>query len=460
MTFWVDFILTFLKRKKWLILSVIAAAAILAGIFYFTVAVNKQGRLKEGLVGTHEERDLPVTVLNLISKPLIRVDKTGSPSAELAENWEVNKEANVYRVKIKPGLQWNDGKPLKASEIYLAIPDVEINAVDDQTLEFKLAETFSPFTTLLTKPVLRKAPTPYGFELAGVGPYAVTAIKKDGPFVKKLELEPGDKSLPEISVTFYPNEKIAKSALKLGEVQALLGTTEIGDLNFNNLSRKEFTNYTQLVTIFLNTEDPILSDENLRIALAFGAPEIPGFEIARTPISPYSWAFNDNVRDYLANPEKAKEYLKKVQKGKEETITLTSTSSLSEIGEKVVESWNNLGLKTVTRSESGIPQNFQALLITQNIPADPDQYSLWHSTQKSTTNISRIASPRIDKDLEDGRKITDPETRKQKYQDFQKILLDQAPAVFLYFPKYEVVFMKKSEGELNKILPIQLSNLN
>ncbi len=460
MTFWVDFILTFLKRKKWLILFFLAAAAVLAGIFYFTVAVNKQGRLKEGLVGTHEERDLPVTILNLISKPLIRVDKTGSPSAELAENWEVNKEATIYRVKIKPGLFWNDGKPLKASEIYLAIPDVEINAPDDQTLEFKLAETFSPFTTLLTKPILRKAPTPYGFELVGVGPYAVNAVKKDGPFVKKLELGSGDKTFPEITVTFYPNEKIAKSALKLGEVQALLGTTESGDLNFNNLDRKEFTNYTQLVTIFLNTEDPILSDENLRIALAFGAPEIPGFEIARTPVSPFSWAFNENVRDYLSNPEKAKEYLKKVQKGKEETITLTSTSSLSEIGEKVVESWNNLGLKTVTRSESGIPQNFQALLITQNIPADPDQYSLWHSTQKGVTNISRIASPRIDKDLEDGRKITDPEVRKQKYQDFQKILLDQAPAVFLYFPKYEVVFMKKAEDELNKVLPVQLSNLN
>jgi peptide/nickel transport system substrate-binding protein len=114
----------------------------------------------------------------------------------------------------------------------------------------------------------------------------------------------------------------------------------------------------------------------------------------------------------------------------------------------------------VLRVESGIPQNFQALLITQNIPADHDQYSLWHSTQKSGTNISRIDWPRIDKDLEDGRKITDPETRKQKYKDFQRILLDQAPAIFLYFPKYEVVYMKKAEKQLNEILPIQLIHLN
>jgi peptide/nickel transport system substrate-binding protein len=461
MTFWVDFFLTFLRRKKWLILWVVVCALILSAVIYFMLILNRKGELKEGMVGTHEERDLPIAVLNLISKPLIRVDKTGSPSAELAEGWEVNPEATVYKVKIKPGLSWSDGKPIKAGDIYLSIPDVEINVVDEQTLEFKLAETFSPFTTLLSKPVLRKAPTDYGFELVGVGPYSVSSVKKDGPFVKKLDLIPVQETEPEVDITFYPNEKIAKAALKLGEVQVLLGATESEDLNFNNLAKKEFTNYTQLVTIFLNTEDPLLSDENLRIALAFGAPEIPGYEVAKTSLSPYSWAFNDkNARDYLANQDKAEEYLKKVQKGKDETITLTSTSSLAGIGEKVVESWNNLGLKTVSRAESGIPQNFQALLITQNIPADPDQYSLWHSTQKGSTNISRVASPRIDKDLEDGRKITDPEKRKEKYQDFQKILLDEAPAIFLYFPKYEVLYMKKVESDLNKVIPLQLSNLN
>lgn len=459
MAFWINFILTFFKRKKWLILSGLLAVILIYGLLHFFLFSARQTRIKEGLVGTHEERDLPITILNLMSKPLIRVDKSGSPSAELAESWDVNPEATVYRVKIKPNLTWSDGKPVKASEIYLSIPDVSINAIDEQTLEFKLAETFSPFPTLLTKPILRKANTDFGFELVGTGPYSVESEKKDGPFVKKLDLSTEDKSLPKITVTFFPNEKIAKSALKLGEVQSLLGVVEPEDLSFNNLLRKDFTNYTQLVTIFLNTEDAILSDENFRIALGFGAPEMFGVETARTSVSPHSWAFNPNVKDYLNNNEKAKEYLKKVEKGKDEVITLTATSSLKDVGEKVIESWNKLGLKSVLRVESGVPQNFQALLITQNIPADPDQYSLWHSTQKASTNISKISSARLDKDLEDGRRITDPEARKQKYQDFQKILLDQAPAIFLYFPKYEVIYMKKVERELDKVIPIQLSNL-
>jgi len=98
------------------------------------------------------------------------------------------------------------------------------------------------------------------------------------------------------------------------------------------------------------------------------------------------------------------------------------------------------------------------LLIAQNIPADPDQYSLWHSTQ-TQTNISQISNPRIDKDLEDGRKATDSAVRKARYQDFQKVLLDHAPATFLYFPKYNVVMLKKAQPNLEKVLNLQLNSL-
>lgn len=460
MTFWIKFLITFVKRKKWPILFFCLGIFLISLALFYLFDAEKQKRVTEGIVGTHEERDLPDVVLNLISAPLIRVDKSGTPSAELAQSWEVNPEANVYKVKLKPNLAWSDGKKLIAADVYLSIPDVEIKALDDSTLEFKLAETFSPFPTLLTKPVLRKADATFGFELVGVGPYSVSSYKKDGPFVKKTELVTTNSGLPDLTITFYPNEKIAKTALKLGEIQALLGVNGPDDLNFNNLNKKVITNYNQLVTIFLNTEDPILSDENLRLALAFSAPEIAGEKTAHTSLSPFSWAHNNAVKDYMNNNVKAEESLKKVAKGKKDQISLTATSSLESVGEKVVKAWKNLGINAVLRVESGIPQNFQALLITQNIPSDPDQYSLWHSTQKNGTNISRIASPRIDKDLEDGRKITDLQTRKQKYQDFQRVLLDQAPAIFLYFPKYEVVYMKKVEKELEKVLEVQLSNLN
>jgi peptide/nickel transport system substrate-binding protein len=185
-----------------------------------------------------------------------------------------------------------------------------------------------------------------------------------------------------------------------------------------------------------------------------------GEEAAITSLPPASWAFNKDVKDYLDNPDAAKVALQKVKNGKDSTIALTVTSSLKSVGNQVAEAWRKNGINVSVNEESGVPQNFQALLITQKIPADPDQYALWHSTQLGGSNISQYSSPRIDKDLEDGRKLTDLEVRKAKYQDFQKTLLDHAPATFLYFPKFHVEYQKKSESKLMEVLKLQFPHLN
>jgi peptide/nickel transport system substrate-binding protein len=66
-------------------------------------------------------------------------------------------------------------------------------------------------------------------------------------------------------------------------------------------------------------------------------------------------------------------------------------------------------------------------------PEDPDQYSIWHSTQKAT-NITHYENPRIDKLLEDGRSQINTEERKKTYLDFQRFLVEDAPAAFLFYP--------------------------
>lgn len=409
--------------------------------------------ITEGIIGVYEEGNLPSTVTNLISKSLVKMDETGTPIPDLAESWDATDEAKEYKIKLKNGLIWSDNTPVKSSEIKIDIPDVTLEYPDDSMLLFKISDPFSPFLSLLTRPVLKNR------DLVGIGPYKVDSVKKEGLYIKRMNLSPvGENDLPKIVLKFYPNEKIAKNALKIGEVQALFDVTDTTGLDGKTISQFGKPTFRQIVTIFYNTADPILSDENFRLALSFGAPSIEGEIESKTSIPPNSWAFNSDVKDFLDNLEQAKASLSKVQKGKSDQITLTATSSLASVGERVVEEWKKLGVNAVLRTESGIPQNFQALLITQNIPSDPDQYSLWHSTQQGT-NISKISTPRIDKDLEDGRKTLDLEVRKARYQDFQKVLLDRAPATFLYFPKYNVVFLKKVEKELKKVLDLQLQGI-
>lgn len=409
--------------------------------------------IKQGIIGTYTETDLPEMATRLLSSGLVIIDKSGTPQPDLAASWESTSEGKVYTVRLKDNLTWADGTPLLATDFSVPFKEsVQQKVIDEKTIEYTLPDSFVPFPTLLNRQVF-KAGT-----YLGTGPYKVTRMRKDGIFVKELIMDSEQENLPRVIMRFYPNEKTAKNALKLGEIQALMGVIEPGELAMERTYKLKYhTNYQQLVTVFFNTADPILSDENLRAALAYSAPSILNEAEAKTSVSPNSWAFNSQVRDYLANNEAAQASFKKIQNKdglKNAQITLTTTPSLQSVGEQVIAEWNKLGVNVVLRIESGIPQNFQALLITQNIPADPDQYALWHSTQVQT-NISKVASPRIDKDLEDGRKIPDIEVRKARYQDFQRVLLEQAPAVFLYFPKYNILHMKKVEPQLQELINLQ-----
>ena len=88
-------------------------------------------------------------------------------------------------------------------------------------------------------------------------------------------------------------------------------------------------------------------------------------------------------------------------------------------------------------------RDFSILLTSQLLDSDPDQYVLWHTTQTKESNVSGVATAKIDKLLEDGRKTSDHTVRTEKYQEFTRILLDEEPAIFLYYPRYVWLVSKR-----------------
>lgn len=437
-----------------LVLMIIVFAAFKFGFLNFGAKY-----LSEGFIGTYQTGDLPDPTLKLLSSSLVSIDSAGKPKPNLIAGWEVNSDATIFKFKLKDNLKWSDNTPISAQDLEFNISDVDVSFPDNKTIQFKLNSSFSPFPTLLSKPVFKK-----GSLLLGVGPYKLTKIEKSRIFITKLILEPIDpnKKLPNLIIRFYPNEKIAQTAFQLGEIQSLFGINDMHFFaNYPQVKLIQKESFSRIVAIFYNTTDKVLSNRSLRQALSFQAPEIKGETIAETYLSPNSWAFQKPDKDFLDNPDEAKAALQRAKTNIPEDllqkeIILTTTPTLENVGRQVINVWQGLGIKATLRVESGIPQNFQALLITQSIPPDPDQYSLWHSTQ-TKTNLSKYDSKRADKDLEDARKTLSEEERKDKYADFQKVLLEDSPATFLYFPKISVVSLKKAEGFLNKVLPLQIS---
>jgi peptide/nickel transport system substrate-binding protein len=58
-------------------------------------------------------------------------------------------------------------------------------------------------------------------------------------------------------------------------------------------------------------------------------------------------------------------------------------------------------------------------------------------------NLANYSNKTVDALLEDGRVALDIEARKTKYKQFQEIISDEAPAIFIYSPFYNYIQDKK-----------------
>ncbi|HRN70225.1 MAG TPA: hypothetical protein PLS49_03485, partial [Candidatus Woesebacteria bacterium] len=104
------------------------------------------------------------------------------------------------------------------------------------------------------------------------------------------------------------------------------------------------------------------------------------------------------------------------------------------LADKVKDNLSAAGLHIDVEVLTGnLPNNFTLLLAQMTLSKDPDQYFFWHSTQKGT-NITSYKNVRVDKALEDGRATFNLENRKEIYTDFQRVLVEDMPAYFLYYP--------------------------
>ena len=382
-----------------------------------------------GISGRFQRDSLPQEILNNVSNGLTAVDESGNVIPKLAKSWESPDKGKTWIFHLSDNYFWQDGKAVDTASLNYEFSDVEIEKPDSKTIIFKLKNEFSPFPLVVSSPVFKKG-------LLGTGDWKVTAVQISGGYIQKLTLK--SKSNKTRIYKFYPTEERAKLAFKLGEINILKGIYNSAPLNnWKNNLIKEYFDYSKEVLLFFNNEDEMLSDKNLRQALSYAINKnnLPG-ERAIGPISISSWAFNPQVKPYNYDKLRASELIEGLPKEAKINleIKLVTSPLLLDVAEAIAKDWESVGIKTLVQVSSGIPNEYQALIAIYDIPLDPDQYSLWHSTQTGS-NVANYKDARIDKLLEAGRSELALEERRKIYLDFQRFLLEDAPAVFLYYPK-------------------------
>jgi len=381
-----------------------------------------------GQTGRFSANALPDPIIRKIGRGLTKLGSDGSTEPDLASSWETPDKGKTWIFHLKEGNVWQDGKVVVSSNISYPFSDVTLTRPDAKTITFKLQTPYSAFPSVVSKPVFKSG-------LLGTGEWEVKNLSLVGNFVNEITLVNKGKT---VIYKFFPTEEQTKLAFELGQINTIEGIFDSNPFStWKKVKISTNVNTGEYVAVFFNTQDKILSDKSVRQGLSYAInKESLGSMRAISPISIDSWAYNPQVKPYDYDLGKAKSIIadfKKSSKIDQMVINLTAPPVLLAQAESIVRDWKAAGVEVNLQVMSNIPSDYQALLAVFDIPEDPDQYSAWHSTQ-TATNITRYGSPRIDKLLEDGRTEIDIQSRKQTYFDFQRFLVEDSPAAFLFYP--------------------------
>jgi peptide/nickel transport system substrate-binding protein len=202
---------------------------------------------------------------------------------------------------------------------------------------------------------------------------------------------------------------------------------------------------------------------------------------ASGPIPPSDWAYSrQSATKYPFNPAAATKTLQGAgwtmnlqtgvleKGGRSFQVQLVTADAYPyrQVAESVRDQLRLIGVQVVIEpvpasvlvSKYLIGKQFQLALADFDNGSDPDQSQLWHSGAASAslnfTTADRLPKQAlIDKDLEDGigrlengAVRTDPASRLTAYADFQDLMADAAPAVFLFEPQYTYIVSRRVRG--------------
>ena len=432
--------LEFIKKYSRLILmsffiGFISLIGFLSVSPYLKLMFNKQESI--GLLGKYDFTNLPDEVMTKVSNGLVTISEKGEIIPVLANSWEVKDSGKQYRFYLKNNLLWNDDKKFTASDINYQFSDIKIEVVDKNILDFYLSKPLSIFPTYLSKPLIRPP-------LIGIaGFYKLGKYKMTNGYLTDLTLVPNTKDLTTIKYKFYGNESDLVTAYKKGEINKMTLTKKsVADtfVNWKNSKIIKTVDHTRLLTLFFNNKEKIFANKDIKDAFAmminYQALAESG-EIARGPIPPTSWAYNSDLKTNTYDIETATKIVKNEAEATESAqLNLLTSYDYYDAADNIAGEIKKTGLKVdINMISYEHPDNFDLLLVFWKVPQDPDQYYFWHSTQtQKGGNIGYYQNVKIDKLLEDGRSTINIEERSKFYQEFQKIIEDDPPALFLYYP--------------------------
>ncbi|WP_299843847.1 ABC transporter substrate-binding protein [uncultured Jannaschia sp.] len=422
------------------------------------------------------------------------VKYTGNPPMVepwLATDWETSEDGLIWTFYLAPEATFHNGDPVTAEAVVYSyqrnlqmnegvawmLSDVlqseNIKAVDEHTVEFTLDRPYAPFLGFLPWwYVVNPAQVEEHVEgddmgaawlaqnEAGSGPYTLERfdqgtsywLKRNDDYWKGFPYERDD--MGGIIYRIVRESASQRAALISGDADLV---TNLTSEELGVISEREGieTTSTPVLTAFglkMNTKSELMSDINLRKAVAFAYPYDSFIDIysgnAVLQTSPFADAIRGKVDVDMPRQdmEKAKEFLAQSEhpeggitleyvyvQGLEEErqMGLALIDSLGELNidvEMVPLTWPNIVARAATPEDA---PELMAIFATP-VSTDPDAVAIQYhpSSHGKYTSSHFLDDPELTAMIDEARQLTDWEERAPIYEEIQQRIVELQPEIF------------------------------
>jgi len=433
-----------------------------------------------------------------IFNSLLKYDKNLELEGELATSWLVSPDQRTITFTLKPNLKWADGKALTSADVLftwkLVTDDntrtpyasdyklvTKAETPDAQTFRVTYAQPYAPAMDswaglqILPKHLLEGQDintTAFARQPVGSSYYKLESWRNGEriSLVRNANSTQGPAKIEHLVSRFIPDaasqflELLADNidSMNLNPIQYArifparpelikkIGLyKELGNnytyLGFN-LKHKPFDDIRvrQAINYAINKQE-IINGVLLGLGEPVSSPYKPGTRWSNPNLQPYRYdpakaiallkeaGFEDHNGDGILDRDGkplAFEILTNQNKQREMSAVLIQRR-LKEIGVDAkirVMEWASFVGRFIKTGD------FDVVLLGWGLSLDPDQFSIWHSSQQGPGQFNFIGynNPQVDKLLEQGRMELDPDKRMKIYHEFASVLQEDSPIVYLF----------------------------
>lgn len=374
-----------------------------------------------------------------------------------------------------------------------------IEAAGDYTVKVTLKEPYAPFLAINTYailpkhiledvPVAKLAEDPFNTESPiGTGPFKFVEWKQ-GQYVEVEANEDYFEGRPNFDSITYKT---------IPDSNALLAQLQAGDIQYMSVQSEDLATAEQLAEqgkikletgpslaytyLGWNQQNPLFQDKKVRQALTHAINREDVVEgvldgdgkLANSHALPSSWSYTDDVPVFDYDPEAAKKLLAEAgwedtdgdgildKDGKPFEFTLNTTQgnkAREKISVVVQQQLKEIGIKATPKTlehsafvNANMDWNYEANVNGWNLGSDPDPSNIFSSKhieegKAHGLNYTHHSNPELDKLLDENVRALDQEERKVILHDAYKLIAEDQPYTFLYYPNLHYALPTNLEG--------------